>query len=131
MIELHQRATLIPNASGVSWTQYLTARFAGPFPQAGRGAELAIVVQTIVQPIQQHAGLCGLVEVSSRASLPVVYGFTGVVNLETREISIHQTQPDKIYTGQLSENGRVMTLRETGHSKPIHLVHEDTLAQLV
>ena len=131
MIEPHQRAALIPNGPGVSWTQFLAARFAGPWPQGGRGAELAIVVQTIVRPIQEHAGLSGLVEVSSRSSLPVVFGFTGVLNLETREISIHQTEPDKIYTGQLSENGRVMTLREAGHSKPIHLVHEETLAQLI
>jgi hypothetical protein len=131
MIEPHQRAALIPNDPGVSWSHFLTARFAGAFPQAGRGATLAIVVQTVVPPIQGHAGVCGLVEVSSRSSLPVVYGFTGVLNLETREISIHQTQPDKIYTGQISENGRVMTLREAGGSKPIHLVHEETLAQLV
>ena len=131
MIEPHQRAALIPNDPGASWTQFLRARFVGPLSQAGRDASLAIVVQTIVQQSQEHAHLRGLVEVSSRSSLPVVFEFAGLLNLQTREVSIHQTQPDKIYDGQLSENGRVMTLREAGRSKPMHLVHEETLAQLV
>jgi hypothetical protein len=131
MIEPHQRAALIPNDPGVSWTHFLTARFVGPLPQAGREVAMAIVSQAIMQQSQGHANLRGLVEVSSRSSLPVVFEFVGALNLETREITIHQTQPDKIYGGQISENGRVMTLREAGHSKPIHLVHEETLAQLV
>jgi len=103
----------------------------GPFAQAGRDASLAIVVQAVAQQNQGHAHLRGLVEISSRSSLPVVFEFAGLLNLQTREVSIHQTQPDKIYDGQLSENGRVMTLREAGRSKPMHLVHEETLAQLV
>jgi hypothetical protein len=131
MIEPHQRAALIPNDPGASWTQFLRARFVGPLSPAGRDASLAIVVQTIVQQSQEHANLRGLVEVSSRSSLPVVFEFAGVLNLQTREVSIRQTQPDKTYDGQLSENGRVMTLREAGRSKPMHLVHEETLAQLV
>ena len=131
MIEPHQRATLIPNDPGVSWLHVLSARFVGPFLQAGKDASLAIVVQTITPQSLAHAHLRGIVEVSSRSSLPVVFEFAGVVNMETREISIHQTQPDKIYGGQVSENGRVMTLRETGHSKPMHLVHEETLERLI
>ena len=131
MIEPHQRAALIPNDPGVSWAHLLRARFVGPFAQAGSGASLAIVVQAVAQRSQEHADLRGLVEVSSRSSLPVVFEFVGAVNLETREISIRQAQPDRIYGGHISENGRVMTLREAGHSKPIHLVHEETLARLV
>jgi hypothetical protein len=122
---------MIPNEPGVSWPQVLRARFVGPFTQAGRDVSLAVVVQTIVQQSQDHAHLSGLVEVSSRSSLPVVFEFAGALNLETHEISIHQTQPDKIYAGQVSENGRVMALREAGRSKLIHLVHEETLEKLV
>jgi len=131
MIEPHQRAALIPNDPGVRWPHFLRARFTGPLSHTKRDASLAIVVQAIAQQSQEHADLRGLVEVSSRSSLPVVFEFAGVLNPETREISIRQTQPDKTYDGQISENGRVMTLREAGHSKPIHLVHEETLAQLV
>lgn len=120
---------MIPNDPGVSWLHFLTGRFVGT--SARSGASLAIVVQAFGQQDLGNAGLRGLVEVSSRSSLPVVFEFTGALNLETREITIHQTQPDKIYSGQISENGRVMTLRESGHAKPIHLVHEETLAQLV
>lgn len=131
MIEPHQRAALIPNDPGVSWPHFLSARFVGPLPRSGRAATLAIVVQTIVQQSPEHASLRGLVEISSRSSLPVVFEFVGALNLETREISIRQAQPEKIYGGRISENGRVMTLCEAGHSKPIPLVHEETLAQLV
>jgi len=131
MIKPHQRAALIPNGAGVSWSHFLRGRFVGPLSQAGSDASLAIVVESVVQQSQEHANLRGLVEVSSRSSLPVVFAFVGVLNPETREISVHQAQPDKIYSGQISENGRVMALREAGHSKPIHLVHEETLAQLV
>jgi len=133
MIQPHQRAALIPNDPGVSWLHFLTGRFVGSTARsaAGPGASLAIVVQAFAQQDLGNAGLRGLVEVSSRSSLPVVFEFTGALNLETREISIHQTHPENTYSGQISENGRVMTLREAGHPKPIHLVHEETLAQLV
>jgi len=133
MIQPHQRAALIPNDPGMNWLQFLTGRFVGSTARsaAGPGASLAIVVQAFGQQDLGNAGLRGLVEVSLRSSLPVVFEFTGALNLETREITIRQIQPDKIYSGQISENGRVMTLREAGHPKPIHLVHEETLAQLV
>jgi hypothetical protein len=71
------------------------------------------------------------VEVSSLASLPVVFEFAGILNLETREITIRQAQPDKTYDGRISENGRVMTLHEAGRPKPLHLVHEQTLEELI
>jgi hypothetical protein len=61
----------------------------------------------------------------------VIFPFDGVLNLETREISIHQAHPEKSWAGQISANGRVMVLQETSQAKPIHLVHEETLAQLI
>lgn len=131
MIQPHQRAALIPNDPRVSWTAFLGGRFVGALPSAGRDASLAIVPQALAHQDLQFAQLRGLVEVSSRSSLPVVFQFAAILNLETREITIRQAQPDKTYEGQLSENGRVMTLREPGQPKPIHLVHEETLAQLV
>jgi hypothetical protein len=131
MIQPHQRAALIPNDPRVSWTGFLGGRFVGALPTAGRDASLAIVVQAFAHQGPEHAQLRGLVEVSSRSSLPVVFEFAAVLNLETREITIRQAEPDKTYEGQISENGRVMTLREPGRPKPIYLVHEETLAQLV
>jgi hypothetical protein len=131
MIQPHQRAALIPNDPSVSWTGFLGGRFIGSLTSAGREASLAIVVQAFAHQGPEHAHLRGLVEVSSRSSLPVVFEFAAVLNLETREISIRQSQPGKTYEGQISENGRVMTLREPGRPKPIHLVHEETLAQLL
>jgi hypothetical protein len=88
-------------------------------------------VQTIEQQSQEHAEIRGILEQSSGSSLPVVSEFVGVLNLESLEISIQQTQPEKIYSGQISENGRVITLWQTGQSKPIHLVHDETLVQFV
>jgi hypothetical protein len=70
-------------------------------------------------------------ELSLGSSLPIVSEFVGVLNLENREISIRQLQPERNYAGQISENGRVILLREVGQPKPIHLIHEETLAQLV
>jgi hypothetical protein len=131
MIAPHQRAALIPNDPGVIWTQFLGARFVGQMPQTGRDASLAVVVQSVERQSPEHAHLRGLIEISSHSSLPVVFEFVAVLNLETREITIRQGQPDLIYSGQFSENGRVMTLRQAGHSKPLHLVHEETLANLV
>ena len=125
MIQPHQRAALIPNEPGVSWLSFLGARF------VEASGELAVAVQNMEQKSQGHFELTGLIELSSGGSLPVVYPFTGVLNLETREISIQQTQPAKHWSGPLSENGRVMTLLEVGQAKPVHLVHEPTLEQLV
>jgi hypothetical protein len=131
MLEPHKRATLIPNEPGVSWHHFLRGRFLGPFPQAGRDASLAILVQSIQQQSQEHAEIRGFTEQASGSSLPVVSEFVGVLNVESREISIHQIQPEKIFSGQISENGRVIVLRQSGDSKPVNLVHEETLAQFL
>lgn len=125
MLQPHHRAALIPNDAGVSWPQFLSARF------VQSNGSFAIVVQSIVQRSRAHCELKGLVEISSNGSLPVIFIFDGVLNLESREISIHQAQPEKAWEGQISENGRVMMLREVGSAKAIHLIHEQTLEQLI
>ena len=116
---------MIPNAPGVSWPQFL----AEPFVQAG--GSFAVVVQTIVPRSLEHSDLKGMIEISSGASLPVIFAFAGLLNVETREISIQQAHPQKSWSGQISTNGRVMQLTEVGQVKPIHLVHEETLEQLL
>ncbi|MDR3403119.1 MAG: hypothetical protein P4L99_11540 [Chthoniobacter sp.] len=127
MFQPHQRAALFPNEPGIHWTQFLGGRFV----QLAAGGTFAVSIQNIVQKSQGHADLKGMIELSSGGSLPVVFACEGVLNLETREIAIQQTHPEKRWTGLLSENGRVMTLHEAGQAKPIHLVHELTLEQLV
>ena len=127
MLQPHQRAALIPNETGVSWTQFLGERFV----HLGSSSAFAIVVQSIAQKSPGHADLKGLVELSSGPSLPVVFPFEGALNLETRECSLHQTNPEKLWDGEISENGRVMILRDPGQAKLMHLVHEPTLVQLV
>jgi hypothetical protein len=131
MLELHNRASLIPSEPGVSWHSFIKSRFVDPL-QHGRGTpSLAVVVHTAQPQSQTLAEIRGLMELSSGSSLPVVSEFVGLLNLESREISIRQIQPEKNYAGQVSENGLVIVLREVGQSKPIHLIHEETLAQLV
>src|SRR5689334_1568458 len=131
MLQPHQRAALIPSEPVVPWHSFLKSRFVESLHSNGTSASLAIVVQTIQQQSQILADIRGLVELSSGSSLPVVSAFVGQLNLESRELSIHQAHPQKAWNGQISENGRVMVLREAGQAKPIHLVHEETLAQLV
>lgn len=131
MLEPHQRAALFPNEPGVQWHHFLVGRFIGPSPRAGKNTSLAVVTHTIEQQSSIHATLRGLLEVSSGDSLPIVSEFVGELNLETREISIHQAQSDTHYTGRFSDNGRVLVLGETGGSKSAHLVHEETLAKFV
>jgi hypothetical protein len=131
MLEPHQRAALISNEPGVHWHHFLTARFLGLLPHARKNTSLAITVQIIEQQSPIHVVLRGLIELSYEKALPVVSEFHAERNLETREISIHQSQPDKHLSGQFSENGRLLVVREIGQSKPIHLVHEETLAELV
>lgn len=131
MLEPHQRAALIANEPGVSWNHFLRGRFLGPLPHAGKDASLGVVMQTIEQQSQEHAEIRGFTEQSSGSSLPVVTEFAGVLNVETREISIHQAHAQMNFSGQISANGRVMVLRQAGQSKPLHLVHEGTLAQLL
>jgi hypothetical protein len=131
MLEPHQRAALIPNEPGVHWHQFLGERFIGPAPHIAKNMSFAIAVQAIEQQSQTIAVLRGLVELFAGSSLPVVAEFVAEVNLETREISIRQSHPDRRYLGQFSENGRVLVLRENDQPKPIHLVHEETLSELV
>ena len=124
MLQPHQRAAQIPNEPGVSWLAFLGGRF------AAADGTFAVLVQRMAQ--RGHTSdLEGLIELSAGGSLPVVYPFTGALNLEFREISLQQTHPEKRWAGQLSENGRVMTLHEVGQAKPLHLVHETTLEQLL
>jgi hypothetical protein len=113
------------------WHSFLTSRFVESLQSKGKSVSLAIVVRTIQQQSQILANIHGLIELSSGLSLPVISDFVGQLNLESRELSIHQAHPQIAWNGQISENGRVMLLREAGPSKPIHLVHEQTLAQLV
>jgi hypothetical protein len=125
MLQPYQRAALIPNEPGVTWAHFLSTRF------VQSDGSFALVMQGIVQKSQAHCDLVGLIEISSGGSLPVIFTFQGVLNLESREISIHQAQPEKAWSGQISTNGRVITLFAAGQAKPIHLVHEQTLEQLI
>jgi hypothetical protein len=131
MLETHQRAALIPIAPGVPWHSFLASRFVEPRHFAGKGASLAIVVQAIQQQGPIAAGVLGLVELFKDSALPVVSAFEGQINLESREFSIRQSEPGKSFSGQISENGLVIVLHAAGQTKPIHLVHEQTLGQLV
>ena len=131
MLQPHQRAALIPADLGVPSHSFLKSRFVESLQPTGKSPFLAIVVQAIQLQSQILADIQGLVELSSGSSLPVVSDFVGQLNLESRELSIRQSQPGKIFSGDLSENGRVMVLRQAGQAKQIHLVHEQTLAQLV
>ena len=131
MLEPYQRAALIPNEPGMSWHHFMRGRFVDSEIPAAKDASLALVIQMMEQQGQTLAHIRGLVERSLGLSLQVVAEFVGQINLESRDISIHQRQPEKAYTGQISENGRVIVLYEAGEAKPIHLVHEETLAQLV
>jgi hypothetical protein len=132
MLENHQRAALIPNEPNLMWHHFLRSRFVS---QQAPG--LALVVLGVVQQSGSHAELAGLVEYGSGATLPVVVDFAGTLDLDTREFSIRESQPErdaKSYVGRFSENGRVIVLRSAvpdgRMSKPFHLVHDETLAEL-
>ncbi len=122
MLEPHQRAARIPNAPEVRWHQFLSGRFLGP--------TLGLAIQAAEQQTAEHAELRGILEYANDGSLPVVLEFTGALNIETREITVHETRPEWHYSGQFSENGRVLTLRRDGQAKLIYLVHEETLVEL-
>jgi len=137
MLATHQRAAWIPNEPNVAWHHFILSRFVGRLPGRDWDAILAVVVHTISQQSETHAELRGTTEYASGSSLPVVFEFAGSLLLDSREISIdelHLNQPRRNYSGQFSENGRVMALRsrigggET--SKEFHLIHEATLARL-
>lgn len=137
MLETHQRAAWITNEPHLAWYHFLQARFAGRLPTREGGTEIATAIHSLIQRSESHAELHGSMEYGSSIS-PVIYDFTGSLDLYSREIVIHephQNQPERQYTGQISENGRVMTLHITAPdgrvtSKPIYLVHEPTLATL-
>ncbi len=137
MLELHQRAAWIVNEPNVEWHHLLRSRFVGQLPAREGGTGIAVVVQSIVQQSEAQAELRGCMEYFSGRSLPVVFDFVGSLQIETRELVIREPRPnlpERTYSGQLSENGRVMTLHahlpEGRTSKPIHLIHDDTLAEL-
>ena len=123
MLQPHQRAAMMPNEPKVHWHQFLVSRY------RSSDESLALVIQNVAQQSPHHADLKGQIEVSPAGSLPVIFEFAGVLNLETREVSVQQTQPAIIWTGQISANGRVVALRKAGGGKVIHLVHEETLAE--
>jgi hypothetical protein len=137
MLELHQRAAWMANEPTVAWHHFLRSRFAGRLPAREGGAEMAVVVQTVVQQSPTHAELRGCMEYGPSFS-PVVFDFVASLDLETRELVVREPhpnpQPERTYSGQFSENGRVMTLHAAlpggRTSKPIHLIHEATLADL-
>jgi hypothetical protein len=137
MLDLHKRAGWVANDPNVAWHHFLRSRFTGRPPGRDRTASVTVLIHTIAQQSESDAGLRGLIEYTWDASVPVVFEFTGSLLPDTRELSIeelHPGQPGRIYSGQLSENGRVMTLREQlpggGTSKAFHLIDEGTLALL-
>jgi hypothetical protein len=136
MLETHQRAAWLTNEPNVAWHHFLRSRFVGRLPARDGGAGFAVIVQAIEQQSAAHAELRGCVEYFSDPSLPVVFEFMGILQIETREFSIQKAQPNqpRNYSGQFSENGRVLTLRarDAAHrdGNPFHLIHEETLAAL-
>jgi hypothetical protein len=130
MLEPHQRAQWLTNNPGVTWQHFVRSRFIGPSPER-RGATLGVVVQNATQESEIHAELRGLLELSTSQSLPIVHEFVASIDLVTRDLSIEGSN-GSFYSGQFSENGRVLTLRTQlpggGTSRPFHLVHEATLA---
>lgn len=137
MLEDHERAARMPNEGNVTWHHFVRSRFAGQVSRKGGGTFLAIDVQSVALVSYLDAELRGLLEYSTASALPVVFEFTGTLNLETRDVfidSAHEGQPERRYAGSFSENGRVLTLRSCAPdeppSKPLHLVHEGTAQEL-
>lgn len=137
MLENHQRAARIENAPNIAWHHFLQSRFLGRLPAREGGAELALVVQSIVQNSPTHAELRGCTEYGPSIS-PVIYEFAASLDIEAREIELrepHPHQPERNYAGQFSENGRVLTMQVVlpggKTSKPFYLIHESTLADFL
>lgn len=122
MLEPRQRAALTPNSPAVMWHQFLGSRFLGQ--------SLGVTIRVVEQQSHEHADLRGILEHFHGGALPIVSEFTGALNIESREITVHETHRERDYSGQFSENGRVLTLRQPGQPKPIYLVHEETLLEL-
>jgi hypothetical protein len=138
MLEDHQRAAQIANEPAVAWHHFLRSRFVGRLLAAGGETGFAVAVQAIAQQSEFEAELRGCVEYFSDPSFPVVFEFVGMLQIETREISIQETPLNRAprnYAGQFSENGRVLTLRllgaERSAAKAFHLIHEETLTALL
>lgn len=136
MLEDHKRAAMMPNEADVTWVRFVRSRFVGG---QGRGAaSLTVDILAATQQSGSHAALAGLLEYATDASLPVVFEFVGTLDLETREVLLDDPCGDlseRSYSGRLSENGRVLTLRSRypgkAHGKPLHLIHEDTRRDLL
>ena len=88
-------------------------------------------MQSIAPQSEEHAEVRGLLELIAGTSLPLVSEFVGVLNLESREISIHDANQGRHFSGQISENGRVIVLRQKSHARPIHLIDEATLQEMI
>jgi hypothetical protein len=119
------------NPEGVSWLQFLRSRYTGKFGR--ENAVLTIDVQAVTQRSDCHAELRGVVERSANASLPVATEFIATLEFANREVRINTDQASA-YFGQLSENGRVLTLfsdtKGFSRTEPLHLIHEGTSEEL-
>ena len=137
MLEDHERAAMMPNEGNTTWHYFIRSRFIGCENERAGGTSLAVDITNATLESPSHAAITGLLEYSTNSSLPVVFSFAGIVDLETREVRIDDSQsenPARSYTGSFSENGRRLTLRlhmpGKTPSKQLHLVHEATLAEL-
>jgi hypothetical protein len=153
MLDTYQRAAWIENEPHVAWYDFLVSRFAGHLPGRGGGQELVVAVQTAAQRTELQAEMRGTLEYYlERGALPVVFDFVGSLQLDTREVILRELPANtlavqlqapapselegRFYAGQISENGRVMSLQavaadgRTAKSKPFHLIHEGTLSEL-
>ncbi len=138
MLEDHQRAARIANEPNVAWHHFLRSRFVGRSLVGDGETGFAVAIQAVAQQSEFEAELSGCVEYFSDPAFPVVFEFVGMLQIETREISIQETPLNRVprnYAGQFSENGRVLKLRmlgaERSAGKAFHLIHEETLAALL
>jgi hypothetical protein len=131
MLADYQRAAIMKNSEGVSWLQFVQSRFTGRFGR--EDAVLTIDVQALTQRSDCHAELRGVVEHSANTALPVATEFIATLEFANREVRINTGRASAFF-GQLSENGRVLTLfsDDKGFSptKPLHLIHEGTSEEL-
>ncbi|RYH52646.1 MAG: hypothetical protein EON54_14355 [Alcaligenaceae bacterium] len=137
MLEDHQRAAMMPNPDNVTWHHFVRSRFVCNKQNETNATSLAIEIASASLESHSHASLSGLMELSANAALPVVYQFSGTLDLENREVRLddgHPEHPERVYIGSFSTNGRVLTLRahHSGKipSKELYLIHEPTLMDL-
>ncbi len=138
MLEDYERAAMIPIDSDAPWHRFVRARFSGWLGNGRDSRRFAVEVHGAAQQSGAHADLSGLLEYGGGAALPVIYEFTGTLDLETREVRFGDAgagAADRSYTGRFSENGRVLTLQSNGaggqQGKPVHLIHEGTRRDLL